>query len=161
MILLAGHNYRGLFARPEPRTVASCIMSRSHTLTHGPAGDVRAWDMRTGSLVWTFHSVPQKGERFNETWAGESWKNRSGVNVWGWYMTLDEQRGILYMPFGSPAGNYWGGDRPGNNLFGNSVVAVDVVPIRGGTTTRTRGEVTKRTPRASPTEPIATSAAFT
>src|SRR5689334_3124764 len=49
----------------------------------GPAGDVRAWDMRTGKLVWTFHSVPQKGEKGNDTWAGESWKNRTGVNVWG------------------------------------------------------------------------------
>ena len=48
----------------------------------GPAGDVRAWDMRTGKLVWTFRSIPQAGEKYNDTWAGDSWKNRSGVNVW-------------------------------------------------------------------------------
>ena len=57
----------------------------------------------------------------------DGWKDRSGNNVWGWYLTLDEKSGTLYMPFGSPAGNYWGGDRPGTNLFGNSVVAVDAV----------------------------------
>ena len=58
-------------------------------------------------------------------WEKDSWKGFSGVNVWGWYLTADEERGILYMPFGSPAGNYYGGDRPGNDLFGNSIVAVD------------------------------------
>jgi quinoprotein glucose dehydrogenase len=91
----------------------------------GDPGDSRAFDARTGAKLWEFHSVPRVGEPGHETWADDGWKDRSGVNVWGWYMTLDEQRGILYMPFGSPAGNYWGGDRPGNNLFGNSVVAVD------------------------------------
>jgi len=90
----------------------------------GPAGDVRAWDMRTGNLVWTFHSVPQKGERFSETWAGESWKNRSGVNVWG-FLTVDEKRGIVYMPFGAPSVDQYGGDRAGDNLFSSSLVAAD------------------------------------
>jgi len=93
----------------------------------GESGDSRAFDARTGAKLWEFHSVPREGEVGHETWLNEGWKERSGVNVWGWYMTLDEQRGTLYMPFGSPAGNYWGGDRPGNNLFGNSVVAVDAL----------------------------------
>jgi glucose dehydrogenase len=88
-------------------------------------GDTRAFDVRTGRLVWTFHTVPLPGERGHETWLDQGWRNRSGVNVWSWYMTLDEQRGILYMPVASAAGNYWGGDRPGDNLFGNSIVAVD------------------------------------
>ena len=91
---------------------------------HGPAGDVRAWDMRTGKLAWTFHSVPQKGEKYNDTWAGDSWKNRSGVNVWG-FLTVDENRGIVYMPFGAPSVDQYGGDRAGNNLFSTSVVAAD------------------------------------
>jgi quinoprotein glucose dehydrogenase len=91
---------------------------------HGPAGDVRAWDMRTGKLVWSFRSVPQKGEKYNETWAGESWKNRSGVNVWG-FLTVDEERGIVYMPFGAPSVDQYGGDRAGDNLFGSSLVAAD------------------------------------
>src|SRR5262245_26089778 len=90
----------------------------------GPAGDVRAFDVHDGKLLWTFHSVPRAGEPFNETWEGDGWKNRSGVNVWG-LMTVDAQRGIVYMPFGAPATDRWGGDRPGDNLFSTSVVAAD------------------------------------
>ena len=90
----------------------------------GPAGDVRAWDMHTGKLVWTFHSIPGKGEKYNDTWAGESWKNRSGVNVWG-FITVDAARGIVYMPFGAPSVDQYGGDREGDNLFGSSLVAAD------------------------------------
>ena len=89
----------------------------------GPAGDTRAWDARSGKLVWTFHSVPRPGEVGHDTWAGDDWKDRSGVNVWG-YMTVDVARGILYMPFGAPNNDRVGVDRPGNNLFGNSLVAV-------------------------------------
>jgi quinoprotein glucose dehydrogenase len=88
-------------------------------------GDTRAFDVRTGKLVWSFHTVPLPGERGHDTWLDNGWRNRSGVNVWAWSMTLDEQRGTLYMPVASAAGNYWGGDRPGANLFGNSIVAVD------------------------------------
>jgi quinoprotein glucose dehydrogenase len=88
-------------------------------------GDTRAFDVRTGKLAWTFHTVPLPSERGHDTWLDNGWRNRSGVNVWAWYMTLDEQRGVLYMPLGGAAGNYWGGDRPGANLFGNSIVAVD------------------------------------
>jgi quinoprotein glucose dehydrogenase len=90
----------------------------------GPAGDTRAWDARTGRLVWTFHSVPRPGEVGYDTWGDDSWKNRSGVNVWG-YMTVDVARGILYMPFGAPNDDRVGIDRPGNNLFSSSLVAVD------------------------------------
>jgi glucose dehydrogenase len=92
----------------------------------GPPGDTRAFDARTGKPMWEFHSVPQPGEVGHETWLNDGWKGRSGVNVWGWYMSVDEARGLVYMPFGGPAANYYGGDRPGANLFGNSVVAVDV-----------------------------------
>ncbi len=91
---------------------------------HGPAGDIRAWDMHTGKLVWTFHSIPQPGEKYHDTWAGDSWKNRSGVNVWG-FLTVDQQRGIVYMPFGAPSVDQYGGDRAGNNLFSTSLVAAD------------------------------------
>lgn len=90
----------------------------------GPAGDTRAWDIHTGKLVWTFHSVPRPGEAGHDTWGGDSWKQRSGVNVWG-YMTVDQQRGILYMPLGAPNYDRVGVDRPGDNLFGSSVVAVE------------------------------------
>ena len=90
----------------------------------GPAGDVRAWDMHTGKVAWTFHSVPRAGEKFNDTWAGDSWKNRSGVNVWG-FITVDVERGIVYMPFGAPSVDQYGGDRAGDNLFSSSLVAAD------------------------------------
>ncbi len=92
----------------------------------GPAGDVRAWDMRSGKLVWTFHSVPQPGEKFHDSWPNNSWKNRSGVNVWT-FLTIDPKRGIVYMPFGAPSVDQYGGDRPGDNLFGSSLVAADAL----------------------------------
>jgi len=90
----------------------------------GPAGDVRAWNMQTGKLAWTFHSIPRAGEKYNDSWAGDSWKNRSGVNVWG-FITVDAQRGIVYMPFGAPSVDQYGGDRAGDNLFSTSLVAAD------------------------------------
>ncbi len=91
----------------------------------GPPGDTRAFDARDGRKLWEFHTVPRPGELGHETWLDDGWKSRSGVNIWGWYMTVDEQRNILYMPVAGPAANYWGGDRPGNNLFANSMVAID------------------------------------
>ncbi len=90
----------------------------------GPAGDTRAWDARTGELVWTFQTVPGPDEFGYDTWGGDSARNRSGVNVWG-YMSLDEEHGILYMPLGAPNDDRVGVDRPGDNLFSSSVVAVD------------------------------------
>ncbi|MDE1916005.1 MAG: PQQ-binding-like beta-propeller repeat protein [Sphingomonadales bacterium] len=95
----------------------------------GAVGDVRAWDARTGKLVWTVHSVPRPGEPNTGSWAGESGHNRSGVNVWG-EMTVDAKRGIVYLPFGAPADDRVGVDRPGNNLYGSSVVAVDAATGR-------------------------------
>jgi len=90
----------------------------------GAAGDVRAWDARTGALVWTFHSVPRAGEPGYETWEPGSAEGRTGVNVWG-FLTVDVARGIVYMPFGAPAFDRYGGDRKGDNLYGTSLVAAD------------------------------------
>jgi len=92
----------------------------------GPAGDVRAWDLRTGELVWTFHTVPHDGEVGNETWLNDSWRNTSGANTWSFF-TVDEERGILYMPLGSALNDFYGIDRPGDNLFSDSIVAVDAL----------------------------------
>lgn len=91
----------------------------------GPAGNSRAFDAVTGKKLWEFHTVPQPGEVGHESWLNDGWKGRSGTNVWIWYMTVDEKSGTLYMPVGGPSANYDGTDRPGNNLFGNSLVAVD------------------------------------
>ena len=92
---------------------------------NGPPGNTRAYDVRTGAKLWEFVSIPRPGEVGHETWLNDGWKDRSGTNIWGWYMTADEERNIVYMTFGAPAANYFGGDRPGANLFGNSIVAVD------------------------------------
>lgn len=93
----------------------------------GPPGNSRAFDARTGAKLWEFNTVPQPGEVGHETWLNDGWKGRSGTNVWIWYMTVDDRTGTLYMPVGGPSANYDGTDRPGANLFGNSVVAVDAL----------------------------------
>jgi quinoprotein glucose dehydrogenase len=90
----------------------------------GAAGDVRAYDVLTGKLVWTFKSIPGPGEKGHDSWGGDSWRQRSGVNVWG-MITVDAKRGIAYLPFGAPTFDRYGGDRPGDNLFSDSLVAVD------------------------------------
>ena len=90
----------------------------------GPSGDVRAFDVDTGKLVWTFHTVPRPGEAGHETWDGESWRERGGTNVWA-PMSLDEQRGLLFLPVTSPSPDRYGGERKGQNLFGDSLVALD------------------------------------
>jgi quinoprotein glucose dehydrogenase len=90
----------------------------------GPSGDVRAFDVRTGKPIWTFHTVPRPGEAGHETWAGDSWKERMGANVWS-TMSVDEERGLVFLPVGSPAYDFYGGDRKGANLYGNCLVALD------------------------------------
>jgi glucose dehydrogenase len=92
----------------------------------GGVGNPRAFDARTGAKLWEFSAVPQPGQVGHDTWEGDSWKGRFGANAWPFYFTLDEQRGLLYLPLASPIGGAYGGDRKGANLFGNSVVAVDV-----------------------------------
>jgi quinoprotein glucose dehydrogenase len=92
----------------------------------GGVGNPRAFDARTGAKVWEFSAVPQPGAVGHDTWEGDSWKGRLGVNAWPFYFTLDEPRGLLYLPLASPIPGNYGGDRKGANLYGNSVVAVDV-----------------------------------
>ena len=97
--------------------------------TRGASGSVQAWDVISGKHLWTFHSVPQPGQPGHETWQQGSGEQRSGVNVWG-FMTVDVERGIVYMPFGAPAWDRYGGDRKGANLFSSSLVAVDALTGR-------------------------------
>jgi quinoprotein glucose dehydrogenase len=95
----------------------------------GAAGDVRAYDARTGRLAWTFHTVPRPGEDGHETWAGEGWKDRSGANAWS-VLSVDVERGLVFVPLGSATYDFYGGDRPGDNLFANSVVALEAATGR-------------------------------
>jgi quinoprotein glucose dehydrogenase len=90
----------------------------------GVPGNPRAFDVVTGKKLWEFQTVPQKGQKFSETWGDP--KDRSGTNQWGFSAPVDEKTGTIYLPIGSPSPNYWGGSRPGSNLFGNSIVAVDM-----------------------------------
>jgi quinoprotein glucose dehydrogenase len=90
----------------------------------GAYGDIRGWDAKTGKLVWTFHTVPRPGEPGAETWPAGGWKNRSGTNTWGFF-TVDEKRGIVYAPLGAPTSDFYGADRVGDGLYGNSLVALD------------------------------------
>ncbi len=90
----------------------------------GGSGDIRAFDIHDGTIAWTFHSIPRKGEPNYGGWVGDSANQRSGVNVWG-FMTVDVGRGIVYMPFGAASGDLWGGDRPDNELYATSLVAAD------------------------------------
>lgn len=90
----------------------------------GPPGDIRAYDTRTGKIVWTFHTIPQQGEANFETWTPDSHKVAAGVNNWGG-MSLDEARGIVYIPLGSASYDFYGVDRPGLNLYANSLVALN------------------------------------
>jgi len=90
----------------------------------GPAGDVRAFDVITGKLVWTFHTVARENEFGGDTWPKDAAKDRAAVNPWS-VLSVDQDRGILFLPLTSPAYDYYGGDRKGANLFGDSLVALD------------------------------------
>ena len=90
-----------------------------------PAGDLRAYDVVTGKLAWQFHTIPHPGEFGYETWPPEAWKYIGGVNTWG-EITVDPVRGIAYFPLGSPTYDFYGADRHGANLFGTSLLALDV-----------------------------------
>ena len=87
-------------------------------------GDIRAFDVLTGKLVWTFHTVPRPGEYGYETWPPDAWKTVGGANNWG-EQSIDEKRGIVYVPTGSPKYNFYGGNRHGANLFGDCIIALD------------------------------------
>ncbi len=89
-----------------------------------PPGDVRAFDTRTGKLVWTFHTVPNPGEFGSDTWGNSSETFTGHTNVWA-PMTLDDQRGLLYLPVSTPSNDFFGGRRPGANLFADSIVCLD------------------------------------
>jgi quinoprotein glucose dehydrogenase len=94
-------------------------------ITQGNKPWIRAWNVRTGKLVWTFNLIAQPGDSGHDTWDGDSWKDPGGTNVWG-LLSLDGERGLVFLPNSMPGSNdYYGGTRHGDNLYGTSVIAVD------------------------------------
>ena len=89
-----------------------------------PPGDIRAFDVRTGKLAWVFHTIPRPGEPGYDTWPPDAYKYMGGVDVWG-EITVDVDRGIVYLPVASAKYELYGGDRPGDNLYADSLLALD------------------------------------
>jgi len=88
-------------------------------------GMVRAFDVKSGKLLWTFNTIPRPGEFGNDTWENESWATNGNTGVWTG-ITVDEEAGLVYLPVESPTSDFYGGHRPGNNLYGESLVCVDL-----------------------------------
>src|SRR5262249_48509247 len=106
--------------------VGSSFKEGMTVVTHNNTkGLVRAFDVRTGKLLWTFNTIPRPGEFGNDTWESESWAINGNTGVWS-QITVDEEAGLVYLPVEDPTSDYYGGHRPGNNLFGDSLVAVDL-----------------------------------
>lgn len=103
--------YRDLLIAPQTRPV------------------IRAWNARTGALVWTFNLIAQPGDPNHKTWENDAWKTIGGTNTWG-YLSVDEERGIVYIPVSIAGSDYVGVERPGDNLYGTSLVAVDIATGR-------------------------------
>ena len=106
------------------QNLAIVAPSTQESVSQGPSGDPRAFDIRTGKLVWRFHTVPQPGEPNNETWGPGGWKDRSGPSLWG-LITIDPATGMAFLPVGNPADSFYGADRKGTDLYSNSIVALD------------------------------------
>jgi quinoprotein glucose dehydrogenase len=90
----------------------------------GPAMDMRAWDLHTGKLMWTFHTIPHPGEAGYETWPKDNWMTAGSPANWG-VATVDAERGLVFAPIGQPSAQYYGGHRHGQNLYSASIVALD------------------------------------
>lgn len=94
-----------------------------------PPGDIRAYDARTGELRWTFRTIPRPGDFGYETWPRDAWKYAGGANSWAG-MALDEDRGLVFVPTGSAAFDFYGANRAGDNLFANCLIALDAATGR-------------------------------
>jgi quinoprotein glucose dehydrogenase len=120
----------GLHATPlvvkDTVIVGSSFKEGMTVVTHNNTkGVVRAFDVRTGKLLWTFNTIPRPGEFGNDTWENGSWATNGNTGVWT-QMTVDEDLGLVYLPVESPTSDFYGGHRPGDNLFAESLVCVDL-----------------------------------
>jgi quinoprotein glucose dehydrogenase len=106
--------------------VGSSFKEGMTVITHNNTkGLVRAFDVKSGKMLWTFNTIPRPGEFGNDTWENESWAVNGNTGVWT-QITVDEEAGLVYLPVETPTSDFYGGHRPGNNLFGESLVCVDL-----------------------------------
>ena len=124
-----GRDARGLSLMANtPGVVFGDLLIVGMRLGEGPApaapGPIRAYNLRTGALVWRFNTIPQPGEPGHETWPPNAYRYAGGANVWTGF-ALDEKRGLVFCPTGSATFDFWGGNRMGSNLYANSLVALD------------------------------------
>jgi quinoprotein glucose dehydrogenase len=124
-----GRDVRGLYVvGTSPPAVFEDLLILPMRVGEGPEpaapGHIRAYDIRTGRLVWRFHTIPHPGEPGYETWPPEAWQYTGGANCWAG-MAVDRRRGIVYVPTGSATYDMWGGDRLGQNLYANCLLALD------------------------------------
>jgi quinoprotein glucose dehydrogenase len=107
--------------------IVGSAMKEGMTITthNNTKGLVRAFDVRTGKKIWQFNTIPKPGEPGNDTWENNSWADNGNTGVWT-QITVDEDLGLVYLPVESPSSDYYGGHRPGNNLYGESIVCVDL-----------------------------------
>ncbi len=126
---------RGLGGKFEEQSIAlttpgiifkdMIIVGGRNPETHpAPPGDIRAFDVHTGKLRWVFHTIPRPGEKGYETWPPDAWKNAGAANNWAG-MSLDEKRGVVFVPTGSAVMDFYGGDRLGDDLYSNTLLALD------------------------------------
>lgn len=124
-----GRDPRQLFVLANtPGVIYQDLLILGTRVSEGPGpsapGDIRAYDVRTGQLIWNFRSVPHPGEAGYETWPPDAWRYIGGANCWTG-MAVDEQRGLVFCPTGSAAFDFWGGNRIGQNLYANCLLALD------------------------------------
>jgi len=117
----------GDVASPTPGAVFEDLLivgTRVSETDGASPGDIRAFDLETGAMRWIFHTIPRDGQFGADTWPRDAWKTRGGANSWSG-VTLDRERGLVFLGTGSATPDFWGGDRPGDNLFANSLLALD------------------------------------
>lgn len=124
---LGAESPKGTIAITTPGTIYKDVIIlgfRTGETEPSPHGDIRAYNIHTGALVWSFHTIPHPGEAGYDTWPKDAWKYTGGANNWSGGV-LDEARGIFYAPTGSAVSDFYGADRLGNNLYANSLLALD------------------------------------